>query len=102
MKRFVLTTLEKLNHPPPIKPQHSPHCHNPPQYGQQQQFIEPPDTTSKVPPDEITRIQRIVGSFLYYGRVVNPTILPAINKICYSQDQPTQQTQDECKQLLAG
>ena len=85
MPNFVTTTLEKLQHRPPTKPQHSPHRYTPPQYGQQQQFVTPPDTTAKLSLSETTHIQQIVGSFLYYGRAVDPTILPAINKIGYSQ-----------------
>ena len=100
MPTFVKNALEKLQHPSPTKQQHSPHRHIPPQYGQQQKFVPPPDKSTKLGPTETTHIQRIVGSFLYYGRAVDPTILPAINEIGYSQAQPTQQTQDKCKQLL--
>ena len=79
MPRYVISTLDKLQHPKPTKPQHSPHRHIPPNYGQQQQFVNPPDKSPKLNEKETTHIQRIVGSFLYYGRAVDPTVLTAIN-----------------------
>ena len=64
MPEFVYKTLEKLQHPPPVKEQHSPHRHTPPRYGQQQQFVNPPDTSKLLSSEDITHIQQIVGSFL--------------------------------------
>ena len=46
------------------------------------------------------RVQSIVGTFLYYARAVDPTILPAINDIASAQAQPTQQTNDKVTMLL--
>ena len=100
MPNFVSTTLEKLQHPPPLKPQHSPHPHTLPTYGKQQQFTPGPDTSPLLSSSQTTYIQSIVGSFLYYGRAVDPTILPAINEIGLSQATPTQNTLLKCKQLL--
>ena len=41
-----------------------------------------------------------MGSFLYYGRAVDPTILPAINEIGITQAAPTKNTEIKAKQLL--
>ena len=46
MPKFVMKTLQKLQHPTPKKPQHAPHKHLQPIYGQQQQFTPAPDTSS--------------------------------------------------------
>ena len=92
--------MEKLQHPPPSKPQHSPHRHIPPHYGQQQQFFPAPDKLPKLNAKDTKNIQRIVGSFLYYARAVNPTILPALDEISYSQASPTTTTLAKCNQLM--
>jgi hypothetical protein len=38
------------------------------------------------------RIQQIVGSFLYYARAVDPTILMALSDIATQQSAPTENT----------
>ena len=49
---------------------------------------------------EIKKVQRVVGTFLYYGRAVDNTILPALNDISASQASPTKNTMDKiCKYL---
>ena len=98
MSKFVKKTLEKLQHPTPSKPQHSPHPWNQPTYSTRPQQTNP-DTSPLLPSKDITKIQSIAGSFLYYGRAVDPTILPAVNEIGISQAKPTTQTSAKCKQL---
>ena len=41
-----------------------------------------------------------MGSFLYYARAVDPTILPTINELGLSQAQPTENTRVKAKQLV--
>ena len=65
-----------------IKGANSPIVYNPPIYGQQVQVasnIDPNETP--LSPAEVLRLQEIVGVFLFYARTVDPTMLPAINKI---------------------
>ena len=81
MPKFVEKTLQKLQHIPPQKPQHQPHKHVAPIYGQQQQFTALIDESSYLPAKETRYIQSIVGSFLYYARAVDPTILPTIDEL---------------------
>ena len=85
MPNYVSKTIQKTSgsskYKPPKKPQHSPHQWIPPNYNQKIQLTPPPDKSKLLNPKEITIIQSIVGSFLYYGRAVEPVILPAINEI---------------------
>ena len=46
------------------------------------------------------RIQAINGSFLYYARVVDPCMLPFINKFSSQQARPTQETNDTAINLM--
>jgi hypothetical protein len=45
-------------------------------------------------------IQQVVGSFLYYARAVNPTILMALSDIATEQAAPTQNTKKQVDQFL--
>ena len=46
------------------------------------------------------RIQSVVGLFLYYGRAIDNTILPALNEIALSQAEPTEMTNKKVNMLL--
>ena len=45
-------------------------------------------------------MQSIAGAFLYYGRAVDPTILPALTDIASAQSNPTTHTMDACHMLM--
>lgn len=82
------------------KPQHSPFPWNRPVFGQCIQYA---DLVSDSPPlhaTDTTRVQSICGTFLYYGQAIDPTILPALNRISTSQSAPTEETLARCLQLL--
>ena len=45
-------------------------------------------------------IQQVVGTFLFYGRAVDGTMLPALSAIASSQAAPTQATIDKIELFL--
>ena len=45
-------------------------------------------------------MQSSVGSLLYYARVVDSTMLPALNNISSQQSQPTQETMKKLKLIM--
>ena len=45
-------------------------------------------------------VQQVVGSFLYYARAVDPTILMALSDIATQQNKPTENTKKRVEQLL--
>ena len=53
-----------------------------------------------LPKDEIKTIQLIIGSFLYYARALDCTILAVLNEIAYAQALLTEYTKEECQQLI--
>jgi hypothetical protein len=90
-----------LGHNDPIKPQHSPHKHRPITYGAKAQLSNDDEDTS--PPLDaagIKRVQRIVGSLLYYARAVDNKLLCTLSAIGMNQAAATQSTLAECNQLL--
>eukprot|EP00957_Ditylum_brightwellii_P123901 9444600-Ditylum_brightwellii.AAC.1 len=46
------------------------------------------------------KTQAIVGTFLYYGRAIDGTILPTINKISADQSKPTINTAKQSPMLM--
>ena len=89
MPNYVEKTLEKLNHQPLNKDQHAPRRWVKPKYGVIHQLTPKEDTTEYLSAQDTNYIQRVAGSFLYYGRAVDPTILPAMNEIGLNQAKPT-------------
>ena len=87
---YVPDSLKRLRHTPSKSPQFSPHEHAPIQYKQKgaQQFATAPDTSPHLKTAEKKQIQSTTGSFLYYGREIYYSILPALNDIASAQAQP--------------
>ena len=92
--------MQRLQHTFPSKPQYAPHQLNVPIYGQNRQYAKPEDDSPKLDKRGITRVQSIVGSFLYYTRAIDNTLLVALNKIAATQAAPTQQTNQKITMLL--
>ena len=101
MPDYVIKNLKRL-HPNPSTPQYSPHQHIPIIYGKKgtRQYAPDQDKSKLLPPNEITNIQSIVGTFLYYGRAIDNTILPALNEISNAQATPTIETKKKCTRLM--
>jgi hypothetical protein len=68
----------------PIKGAASPAIYLPPKYGKGTQFVAV-DTSPLLTSAQITRVQEVVGVFLYYARCVDSRILPAVNDIASCQ-----------------
>ena len=100
MPEFVQKTLKKLVHRVPTKIQHSPHRYTPIVFGKQQQFTPMPDESPFLDAEGKRYVQSVVGSFLYYARAVDSTILPTINELGLTQANPTFSTRAKINQLL--
>jgi hypothetical protein len=78
MSKYVRQQLVRYAHPTPAKPQHCPYTLNPITYGMDNQAPTPQGDSPLLDAAGKKSIQQIVGSFLYYARAVNPTILMAL------------------------
>ena len=70
MPGYVQSTLHKFQHHPPRRRYYATYPWIKPTYGQKQQFLD----TIQSPPlykTETTRIQAIIGTFLYYARAID-------------------------------
>jgi hypothetical protein len=100
MPGYIKATLHKFQHPTPPRPQHAPHEWTEPIYGKHQQMAPLPDATDKLPPERIQRIQKIVGTLLYYARAVDSTQLVALGTIAAQQANGTIKTEKATAHLL--
>jgi hypothetical protein len=77
-----------------------PHEHAVPVYGAKIQYAKGPDTTAKLGPEDKLFIQQVTGTFLYYARAVDSTMLVALSAIASDQASPTKNTMRKCLQFL--
>jgi hypothetical protein len=99
MPEYVSKALLNLNHPTPTLPQHAPHRWTAPVYGQKIQFAAT-DLSPLLDAIGIKRVQQISGTFLYYSRSIDPTIIVALNEISLQQSSPTEATRQACNMLM--
>ena len=100
MPGYVTKALQKFLHEPPKRNQHAPHQWITKKYGQQVQFAIPPSNLPVLDRAGTKKIQAITGTFLYYGRAVDPCILPACNEIGSQQAVPTSKTVTAANMLM--
>lgn len=88
MPGYVHKQVDRFQHPRPAKAQFAPHRWSLPSYGRSPKAV---DIDKSTPLDKkgTKKVQAISGAFLYYGRAVDPTILPALTDIASQQSAPT-------------
>ena len=82
MHGYIEHALQRFCHDKPSQPQHAPHKWEKPQYGAKIQYVNAPDN--------ITRVQQVLGTLLYYGPAVDNTMLTAIGSITMQQAKGTE------------
>jgi hypothetical protein len=98
--KYVMKQLTKYGHIAPLKPQHCPYSPNPIKYGKDNHAPSPLDDSPLLNEAGKKRVQQIVGSFLYYARAVDPTIIMALSEISSQQSAPTENTTKRINQFL--
>ena len=69
-----------------------PYSPEPKRFGSKAQEPLPPDSSPKLDEKGIKRIQKIVGSILYYAHAVDMTLLAALGTIAIGQTKTTERT----------
>ena len=102
MPGYVTKALKRLHHIPTVHPQYSPAQHIPIVYGVKgtRQYANVPDTSPILNAKETTYIQSVVGTFLYYARAVDNTMLVALNELASEQSKPTVTTKLKAQRLM--
>ncbi len=100
MLDYVPKALMPFQHQAPNKPQHQPYPHIKPNYGAKAQYTEDPGTSALLPNKDKRFIQEVIGTFLYYARCVNSTILAVLGSIATQQGIPTENTMKKVQHFL--
>jgi hypothetical protein len=100
MPTYVLKALQRFNITTPYRAVLSPGGWDRPQYGVISQLSPATDASPLLNPAETTRIQQIVGVFLYYARVLDLTILCRITQLSSMQANATEFVRDEVDHFL--
>ena len=85
MVNYVPSALHKFHNKAPGKPQDAPHRFYRPTYVQVTQHENPEDSSPLLPPEKISLVQKIDGTFLYYKLAVNNTILVFLSDLASKQ-----------------
>ena len=97
---YVEKALHRFQHKSPKKPQYAPHKWNIPIYGQKTQYVIPTHDEPILDPKKTKYVQAVGGTFLYYARAIDCTMLPALNEIASVQSKPTAKTLQKVDMLL--
>ena len=100
MPGYIKKKLQEYGHVVPNRLQSCPYAPEPKQFGATVQAPAPPDDTPRLNDAGIKRVQKIVGSILYYARAVDMTVLMALSSIAMEQTKATDWTLERCMQLL--
>ena len=84
--------LHKFQHSPLTFKQQAPYSWIPKLYGKQTQLVNEPNLSPPLSNHITTRIQQIVGKFLYHARAIDDRILVALNSISTIQSKLTEDT----------
>jgi len=100
MPGYVERALACFGHTMPKQLQHQPHKHTVPTYGATIQYAKDDDATNLLLKKEKKHIQQVLGTFLYYGRAVDSTMLTALSSIAFTQAKPAEETMANIKLFL--
>ena len=92
--------LARFKHKKPRKIQDQSHKHAIPVYGATVQYAKEEDMSQPLDKNGKKYAQQVIGTFLYYGRAVDGTMLPALSAIASSQAAPTQATMKKIELFL--
>ena len=81
--------LIRFKHRTPKRKQDQPYQHVIPNYGAKTQYAVGPDGTALLDKDGKKFVQQVTGTFLYYARAVDSTMLVALSVLASEQASPT-------------
>jgi hypothetical protein len=81
-------------------PQDQPHPHAKKQYGAKVQHAKPHDDTPPLDKARKKFIQEVTGIFLYLAQAMDLTMLTPLSALASKQAAPTENTMQDCLQLL--
>ena len=99
MPGYSNEALQRFRHDS-AKRNDQPHEHSVPAYGARVQYAKKLDESPVIGPADKLFIQQVTGTFLYYARAVDSTMLVALSTIASQQANPTEETMRKTLQFL--
>jgi hypothetical protein len=100
MHVYIKAALHKYQHPNLAHADHAPHEWNPPVYSAKTRYIEETEDSPYLSPKDVSRLQQLCGTILYYARALNPNIVMSVNVLSSEQTRATAETADKIIKLL--
>jgi hypothetical protein len=100
MLDYILEALTQFQHQTYNKPQHQPYPHVKPNYRAKAQYAEDTDTSLWLPKEDNNIIQEVIGTFLYYARCFDSSMLAALGFIATQQANPAENMMKKLQQFL--
>ena len=97
---YVEAALREFQNPKLSRPQESPYLWTSPTYVANSQLSPPPYTTPTLFPEKRTRLQILIGKFLYYCQAIDATMSVSLNKLSTHQNTVTEALTKSIKHLL--
>ena len=100
MPGYVIRQLLKYKYEKTKRDQHSPYQAPIKHYGKDAHNPLPDDDTPQLKEEGVKRVQKVVGSILYYARAVDLMLLMALRSIAEEQSKATKKMMKNTEQLL--
>ena len=100
MLGYIKKVLQRYKHEVPKRPQRMPYPVAQIKYGKGAQYLIPEDMTRDASREKILKVQQVVGSILYYARVVDLTASMSLSTIESEQAKVTGHNIETIEQLL--
>ena len=100
MPGYIHDACKRFKHEAPGKEQRSPHEHVPFSFGAKQQYATQRKDAPAAMQEENIYVQQVLGTFLYYARAVDCTMLMPLSAIASEQASPTKKTLEKVKHFF--
>ena len=101
MPGYIEAILQRFHDQRPSKPELAPHHYASPSFSAANaQTPIPDDDSAHLDAAGVLRVQRVIGSILYYTRAMDTPLLPALTEIGSNQAEVTEETLVATEKLL--
>lgn len=100
MPGYIAKALLRFDIATPTRKVHSPGGYVRPQYGVKSQLTAPADTSQRLSPAEVQRVQQIIGVVTYYAVALDLSLLPRIGQLAAAQSKATESVRYGVEHLM--
>ena len=100
MPSYIPALLHLHHRPQGIRLASSPSIYIPPKFGSSAPQMSPEDFSQPASPAQKLELQEVIGSLMYYARILDHSLLPAVTYLACFQAAPTLDTMAAMERLL--